>query len=274
MNMKRIIMKKQRVFTTGLIFMSLLWSGCNSPYGLPEPKYEDAGTLVSAPTRRQPRARNDSLELLGYFADMHGGNKDGKFTAEEVGILNAHHLGGVVAVYYLNGSKEFVDEVLEQSRHLAKEVEYKRVYEDREVGLAIVKKARQLACLDALKRLKGTEWLSYPDKLARTDMADLSGAFLAGHYSWKTDEIRKVLEQEKHGREGFRIFIVALMSDWSPPSIHNRPSYPELPQEGKVIKKVKEVSNGEFSPQVIGSLPDRIPGKTFAEKVGFLLDDQ
>ena len=261
-----------------LVLCSLALLGCSQNADEDKP-ISDVKTIatvnkVSAPTWRQSHARDDSLDLLGYFADMHGGNKDGKFTIKEVAALNDHHLGGVVTVYFLNGSKEFVDEVLEQSRHLAKGGEYKRAYEDQEVGLAIVSKARQLGCLDALKRLKGAEWLSDPDKLARTDMADLGGAFLAGHYSWKTDDIRKVLEQEKHGREGFRIFIVALMSGWSPPNIHNRPSYPELKLEEKVIKKVKEISNGEFSPQVIGSLPDRIPGKTFAEKVDFLLDNQ
>lgn len=230
------------------------------------------GTLLVYLCAPKSYARDDSLDILDYLADFYGGNKDGKATMEEIAALNDHHLGGMVAVHFLGRSKEFVDEVLEQSRHLAKGEEYKRAYEDQEVGLAIVLKARQLGCLDALKRLKGAEWFLDPDKCSRTDMADLGGAFLAEHYSWKTDEIRKVLEQEKRGREGFRIFMVVLMSDWSPPNIYNRPPYPELPLEEKMIKKVKEVSGGEFSPQAIGSLPDRIPGKTFAKKAGFFLD--
>ena len=229
--------------------------------------------LVYLPAPKS-HARDDLGDLLFYFADTYGGNKDGKCTAEEIAAINSYHLGAVVFVYYLDQPKEFAEEVLKQSRHLAEEEEFKRAYEDQAVGYAIVGKARQLGCLDALRRLKGANWLSDPVKLARTDMADLGSAFLVSHYSWRTVEIRKVLEQGKHGREGFRIFMAALLADWKPPTIRNRPSTPELPLEKKVVKKVRDVSNGEFTPQVFYSLPDRIPGKTFAEKVGFFLEDQ
>jgi hypothetical protein len=221
----------------------------------------------------QAHAKDKALDLLGYFADKYGGNKDGKFGPEDILGSNPHTLGAVVCVMYLDLPKGFAEEVLKQSIRLAEGKEYKRAYEDKAVGLAIVLKARQLNCLDSLRKLKDAEWLSNPDMLARTDMADLGGAFLVSHYSLSADEIRKVLAQGKHGRKGLRIFITALLTDWSPPNIH-RPSAPKLPREEEVVKKVSEVSQGVFAPQVFSSLSTRIPGKTSAEKIGFLIGDQ
>jgi len=100
------------------------------------------------------------------------------------------------------------------------------------------------------------------------DMVDLCAAFLVFRFSWDVDEIKLSLKNDKNSKEGYKIFIKAIITDMSNNQLyyHEKDKLPKLPYEEKVVSVVKKLSDGSFNVQSIVTLPYKVKGNNITQK--------